>query len=116
MRGHEIEARERRPAARAIKIRTAGDPRRELAHRIARAAPEIAHAVAILAVPLFPVDRKVPDPVAALAEIPRLRDQLDSREPRILHNRREERTQSKFPARAARERGRKVEAEPIHMP
>src|SRR3712207_7286656 len=45
----------------------------------ALAPPEVADGVAVLAVPLRPQCREVPDLVAALADVPRLGDQLHLR-------------------------------------
>ena len=57
------------------------------------AAPEVAHRVPVLAVPLRPQRREVADLVAAVADVPRLGDELDLRHHRILLDQVEERRQ-----------------------
>ena len=48
------------PAVRLVEVARAGEPRGELAHGVRVAAPEVAHRVAIAAVPLGPEDGKLP--------------------------------------------------------
>ena len=71
----------------------AGQARGELADGAAVAFPEPADDVAILAVPLGPQHGKVADLIAAGADVPRLGDQLDLREDRVLMDDVEERAE-----------------------
>src|SRR5208337_5553530 len=80
-----------------------------------RAPPVIAHAVAVLAVPFLPVDRKIPHAIAAIADVPWLRDQLGRRYHGVLRDRRKKRAAREFAAWTARKRGRKVEAKSIDV-
>ena len=79
------------------------------------ALPEPAHAIAVLAVPLRPADGKVADLVAALAQVPRLGDELHLAEHGILVNDIEERAQLVHFVKLAGERAGQIEAEPIDM-
>ena len=79
------------------------------------AAPEVAHAVAVAAVPLRPQRREVADLVAAFADVPRLGDQLDLADDRILLDHVEERRQPVDVVQRARERRREVEPEPVDV-
>src|SRR5690606_13563054 len=67
VRRHEVDARERLAPVGGIEIRAAAQPVRELAQPPVDAAPIVARAVAILAVPLRPVRREVADLIAAFA-------------------------------------------------
>ncbi len=106
VRGDEVDARVRRPAAAPVQIRRAGEAAREFADQPAVASPVRAHRVAVLVVPLRPARRKVADLVAAFAEVPRLGDQLDARQHRILAERRR-RTRRGGRRHAARARARR---------
>ena len=68
------------------------------------AAPEVAHGVAVLPVPLGPEHREVADLVAAGPDVPRLGDQLHLREHRVLVDRVEERREAVDVVELARER------------
>ena len=98
-----------------VQVAAAGEPRRQLRHRAAVALPEAAHGVAVLAVPLGPQHREVADLVAALAEVPRLGDQLHLREHRVLVDDVEERRQPVDLVQLARERAGEVEAEAVDV-
>ena len=91
VRGDEVDARVRPPRGALVEIGAAGEPVGELGERLIGAAPEVAHAVAVLAVPLGPERREVADLVAAFADVPRLGDQLDLADDRILLDEVEER-------------------------
>ena len=96
--------------------RSAEPPKREAKSRDgACAAPEVAHRVAVDAVPLRPEDREVPDLVAARADVPRLRDQLHLGEDRVLVDDVEERREPVDVVELARERRRQVEAEAVDV-
>ena len=88
--GDEVDRRERVAAVVLVEVARAGQPLGELAD-VRLAAPEVAHRVAVDAVPLRPQDREVADLVAARADVPRLGDQLDLREHRVLMDDVEER-------------------------
>ena len=92
-----------------------GEPRRQLRHRAAVAAPEAPHRVAVLAVPLRPLRREVADLVAAFTEIPRLGDQLHLREHRILVDDVEERAELVDGMQLTSQRAREIEAEPVDV-
>ena len=82
---------------------------------LACAAPEVAHHVAVDAVPLRPQDGEVADLVAARADVPRLGDQLHLREHGVLVDRVEERAQAVDVVELARERAREIEPEAVHV-
>ena len=79
------------------------------------AAPEVAHRVAVDAVPLRPEHREVADLVAARPDVPRLGDQLHLREHRVLVDRVEERREAVDLVELARERRGEIEAEAVDM-
>src|SRR5947208_145148 len=64
VRGDEVDRRERVAAVVLVEVRRAGETRGEVAER-GLAAPEVAHRVAVHAVPLGPEHREVADLVAA---------------------------------------------------
>src|SRR5689334_6599883 len=70
MRRHEVDRRRWRPAGFAVHVRTAGKTRREIVHRTGLTAPEVAHRVAIPAVPLAPAAGEVANLVSAHRRIP----------------------------------------------
>ena len=82
VRGDEVDRRERQPAVVAVEVRRAGEPVGEVADAAGAVRPEVAHGVAVLAVPLRPQRRELADLVAAVADVPRLGDQLDLRDQR----------------------------------
>src|SRR6476469_10421914 len=85
MDGDQVHRRGRPPAGGAVQIRGAGEPGGELAYADRGAAPEVAHRVAVLAVPLPPQRREPAEVVAvALADVPRLGGELDPRYHRVL--------------------------------
>ena len=79
------------------------------------ALPEAADAVAVLAVPLGPQHREVAHLVAALAQVPRLGDQLHLREHRVLVDDVEERAQLVDLVQLAGQRAGQVEAEAVDV-
>ena len=79
------------------------------------AAPEVAHRVAVAAVPLRPQRREVADLVAALADVPRLGDELHLADDRVLLDEVEERRQPVDLVELAGQRGGEVEAEPVDV-
>ena len=108
-----IDANGFRPS-RLVEVARAGEARGELAD-VALAAPEVAHRVAVHPVPLGPEHREVADLVAALADVPRLRDQLHLGEDRILVDDVEEGREPVDFVELARERRREVEAEAVDV-
>ena len=87
----------------------------ELAEAGRLAAPEVAHGVAVLAVPLRPQRREAADLVAALADVPRLGDQLDLADDRVLVDQVEERGQPVDLVELPGQRGGQVEPEPVDV-
>jgi len=83
VRGDEVDAGERPPPGVGVEIARPGEAIGEVAEPLRLAAPVVAHAVAILAVPLRPQRREVADLIATVADVPRLGDQLDARHHRI---------------------------------
>src|SRR5439155_974557 len=77
VRGDEVDRRVRPPPARLVDVGGAGEAVRELGAPAGVAPPEPPDAVTVLVVPLRPSHREVPHLVAAGADVPRLRDQLD---------------------------------------
>ena len=82
---------------------------------LAERAPEVAHGVAVDAVPLRPQDREVAHLVAAGADVPRLGDELDLGEDRVLVDRVEERRQAVDVVELAGQRRGQVEAEAVDV-
>jgi len=90
-------------------------PRRELRQRLVLAPPVVAHGVAVLAVPLRPQRGEVAHLVAALADVPRLGDQLHLRDDRVLLDQVEERRQPVDVVQLARQGRRQVEPEAVDV-
>ncbi len=80
---------------------------------LAIAAPEVAHGVAERVVPLRPARREAADLIAARPAVPRLGDELDFREQRILPDRFEEAALGLEAIGLARKDRAEVEAEPV---
>ena len=76
VRGDEVDRRERPAAVVARRGRSSPVNREANSAASACAAPEVAHRVAVHAVPLGPEHREVADLVAAGPDVPRLGDQL----------------------------------------
>src|SRR5262245_16198069 len=111
VRSDEVDARVRTAAAPLIQVIAARDPGCWLGDNAGVAAPEAANRVAVLTVPFGPQHRKIPDLVAALAEIPRFSNQLDLRQHRVLMNDVEERRKTVDVEQLACQRAREVEPE-----
>src|SRR4051794_23964103 len=86
MRGDEVDAGVGLAAIALVEIAGACEALRQFRDQTAMAFPEAPNAVAVLAVPLAPEDREVPDLVTALAHIPRLGNQFYLRQNWILVN------------------------------
>ena len=84
VRGNEVDRGDWRASGVLVEVRGARDAGGELAQRRGLAAPEVAHRVAVLPVPLAPQGREAADLVAALADVPGLGDELDLGEHRVL--------------------------------
>ena len=108
-----IDANGRRPSD-GVEVARAGEALREVARR-RLAAPEVAHRVAVDAVPLAPEDREVADLVAARPDVPRLGDQLHLGQDRVLVDDVEERREPVDVVELARERRGEVEAEAVDV-
>ncbi len=115
MRGDEIDGGIWPAAGQRVEVATSSETVGEFGERLARAPPVVAHDVAVLAVPLRPERREVADLIAALADIPRLGDELDLGDDRILLDDVEEGTEAVDVVQLPGERGRKVEAEAVHV-
>src|SRR5262249_12855586 len=113
--GDEIDAGVRLPTVVAEEVAAAGEPGGEFRHRAAVALPEPANAIAVLAVPLAPLDGEVAYLVAALADVPRLSDQLDARQHGILLDNFKERAQPVHFEQLASQGTGQIEAEPVDV-
>ena len=112
--GDEVDRGERVAAVGLVEVGGAGEARGEVADA-GVPAPEVAHRVAVDAVPLRPQHREVADLVAARPDVPRLGDQLDLREHRVLVDHVEERRQPVDVVELARQRRGEVEAEAVDV-
>ena len=119
VRGDEVDRGERPPTVFLVEVAGAGEPATEFADPgpdAARAAqPEVAHAVAVLAVPLRPQRREVAHLVATGADVPRLGDQLGGADHRVLLDDVEERRQLVDVVELPRQRRGQVEAEAVDV-
>ena len=115
VRRDEVDRRERAAAVGLVEVAAAGQPGGELAERAGLAAPEVADRVAVLAVPLRPQRREVADLVAARADVPRLGDQLDLADHRVLLDEVEERRQPVDVVELAGQGGGEVEPEAVDV-
>src|ERR1035438_2351940 len=84
MGSDEVDARRGRAPGALIQIRAAGQARGDFRVKAHVALPELSYRVAIFAVPLHPTDRKVAHLIAAVAQVPGLRNQFGRSERRIL--------------------------------
>ena len=98
-----------------VEVGAAREAVAELGERRRLAAPEVADRVAVAAVPLRPQRREVADLVAALADVPRLGDQLDLRHDGILLDEVEERRQPVDGEQLAGKRRGEIEAEAVDV-
>ncbi len=111
MGGDEVDAAGGAPA-RPEHLLRAREAAGQLAQGGAAAFPEPAHAVAETVVPLAPARREAAELVTAGTAVPRLRDQLQAPQLRILLYGGDQRRLRVEPVRAAPEHGGQVEAEP----
>src|SRR4029453_18879960 len=80
-------------SASAIEIAAAGQAERQTSHQPAIPLPKTSHGVAIFGVPFGPEDGKIPNLIAAFAQVPGFRDELHLRQHGILVNNVKERPQ-----------------------
>ena len=113
--GHEVDAGVGPAGVVLVQVGAAGQPGGQLVDRARFAPPEVADGVTVLPVPLGPQRREVPDLVAALPEVPRLGDQLDLADDRVLLDEVEERGQPIDLVELASQRGRQIEAEAVDV-
>ena len=113
--GDEIDAGVRPPAAPFVQIARAAEARGEFRRHAAVPFPEMADAIAILAVPLRPQRRKVAHLVAPFAQIPGLGDQLYLRDDRVLVDDVEEGPQLVDFVQFAGERAGQIEAKAVDV-
>ena len=78
VRGDEVHRSDRPAAVDLIQVGAAEQTAGELGKRGRLRAPEVAHAVAVTAVPFGPARREPAHLVAAGAEIPRFGDEFDT--------------------------------------
>ena len=111
----EVDGGHRPPRGALIEVGGPGQPRGEFAQRGRFAAPEVTDCVAVFAVPLRPLRREVAHLVPAGANVPRLGDQLDLRDDRVLLDEFEEGGQLVHVVELPGQGGGEVEAEPVHV-
>ena len=115
VRGHEINRRSGAAVIVCIQVRGTGDTRSELAERGWLAAPEVADSVAVLTVPFSPLWWEVTDLVTALTDIPRLCDELDLADNRILLHQVKEGGEAIHIVEFSSQGGGQIEAEAVDM-
>ena len=98
-----------------VEVGAAGEPVGELGQGLVLAPPEVAHRVAVLAVPLRPQGREVAHLVAAVAQVPGLGDELDLADHRVLLDEVEEGRQPVDVVELAGQGGGQVEAEAVDV-
>ena len=115
VRGDEVDRGHRPPGGVLVEIGRAGQPRSELVEGGGLAAPVVAHGVAVLAVPFRPLRREAADLVTAGPDVPRLGDELDLTDRRILLDEFEERRQFVDVVELPGQCGSQVETEPVDV-
>ncbi|CDK01815.1 hypothetical protein MIC448_90005 [Microbacterium sp. C448] len=113
--GDEVDGCDGSSPGVLVQIGGPGEARCELTQRLRLTAPEVAHRIPVLAVPLRPLRREVADLVAPGPDVPRLGDQLHLRNHRVLLHEFEERRQSVDVVELPRQRGGEVEAESVDV-
>ncbi len=93
----------------------AGEARRQLLQDAGIAAPEPARRVPVAIVPFGPAGTEIAELVTPGADVPRLRDQLDAGEQRVLAHRRQKRARGIEAGRGPGERGGEIEAKTVDM-
>ena len=116
MHGDQVHRGGGAPPGPPVQVGGAGEPGRELTQSHRLAAPEVAHAVAVLAVPLTPQRREPAQVVTVqLADIPGLSDQLGLGHHRILGDQVEEGGRVVEAAFLPGQGRGEVEPEPVHV-
>ena len=110
-----IDAGLRRAAAVIEQIGRAGHAPADIADQIAFAGPVAPQRTAITVVPFRPLRGEAADLIAAKTDVPRLGDQLDRRQHRILPDGGQEISAAFEAVRTAAERAGKIEAEAVDM-
>ena len=110
-----VDAGARAAAVVVEQVGGAGHAAADLAEQVAFAAPVAAQRSAIMIVPFRPAGRKAADLIAAGADVPRLGDQLDAGQHRILPDRGEERGAAVEAVWSAAERAGEIEAEAVDV-
>ena len=115
MAGDEVHAGVGAAAALLVEVAGAGEAEGQLGHLAPVPLPVAPDGIAILAVPFRPSRREVPDLIAPLAQVPRLGDQLDLRDHRVLVDHVEEGGQPVDVVQLPGEGRREVEAEAVDV-
>ena len=113
--GDEVDRGDRPAPGVLVEVGRSGQAVGELVERGGLAAPEVADGVAVLAVPLRPLRREVAHLVAARPDVPRLGDELDLADGRILLHEFEERRQPVDVVELAGQRRGQVEPEAVDV-
>ena len=113
MGGDEVDARPGPAPALVEEVARGGETGCEARQETLGAHPEFAHHVAIVAVPFREAGREIAELVAAWTHVPRLGDQLQLAEQRVLQDGVEEGVARIETARLAAERQREIEAEAV---
>ena len=113
--GDEVDAGAGQPPVGFVEVAAAGEPVGHFGNLPFIALPEFAHAIAVLAVPLGPLHRKVAHLVAAFANVPRFGNQFHLRDYRILVDGVEKCGQFAHFVQAARQGRGQVKAKTIHV-
>ena len=111
----EVDGRHWLATRRPVQVGGASQAGGEVGERGEFAAPEVAHRIAVPAVPLGPQGREAADLVAVRTHVPRLRDELDLRDHGVLVDEVEESGESVDLGELAGQSGGQVEAEAVHM-
>ena len=115
VRGDEVDRGDGSAVVGLVEVGGAGEAGGELAEAGWLAAPEVAHGVAVLAVPFRPQGGEAADLVAALADVPGLGDQLDLGDDRVLVDQVEERREPVDLVELPGQGGGQVEPEPVDV-
>src|SRR6185312_15555730 len=113
--GHEVDAGVRLTSIILVEVAGAAEAGGELVDQSPFALPEAPDAVAILAIPLGPEDRKIADLVAARADIPGFGDQLDLGDRRVLVDDVEKGAEAVDLVKLPGQRARQVETEAVDV-
>ena len=115
MRGQKVDAASRSASAQAIQVTAAAQAVGKLGDLARVTLPELAHVVAVFAIPFAPQHRQVADLVTEVADVPWLGDELGAREHWILVNDVEEGGARIVAIRLAPQRDSQIEAEPVDV-